>query len=417
MCQFCNSEGCDHDVGRWHNSPCRCSLAGPSKCEECGCDCSPWYDGLEIPGKQDLTYSLIDYREEDGFPASKAALVAYIKQDRPEDSAWLSDHLPEGTYKDPGDVMTALTPSLESLAGGTMLAPTQVRSVAAGTRLVVRDGEAAAMLHSGDNSPCDVLLVGTSTLSPASCPILASKSRGAAPGFDRIVLQGYPVFVSLKKELQVPILLVSQNSSRKPIGVKGMVRLSVQAPETFASFGVSNKSGHDDASLQGYLSNRFSQVLRSTLFVSQPEEIKANTEVLAGPLTSAAAEIGLKANVVIEYAGVPTQEMSLGMMNQMMGTMASNMAVAQEAMRAAMLRQQTQGRGGSVPGAPPSAPAAPQGPSQQAGTRCPKCNSANPPGVKFCNNCGAPLGMRKCTQCGTENNPGVNFCGNCGSKV
>jgi hypothetical protein len=49
-------------------------------------------------------------------------------------------------------------------------------------------------------------------------------------------------------------------------------------------------------------------------------------------------------------------------------------------------------------------------------TVCPSCGKTTGAG-RFCNNCGAPLGMRKCAQCGTENNPGVSFCGNCGTKL
>ena len=49
-------------------------------------------------------------------------------------------------------------------------------------------------------------------------------------------------------------------------------------------------------------------------------------------------------------------------------------------------------------------------------TVCPSCGKTAGSG-KFCNNCGAQLGMKKCASCGTENSPGVNFCGNCGTKL
>jgi rubrerythrin len=49
-------------------------------------------------------------------------------------------------------------------------------------------------------------------------------------------------------------------------------------------------------------------------------------------------------------------------------------------------------------------------------TVCPSCGKTSG-GGKFCNNCGAPLGMKKCPSCGTDNNPTVSFCGNCGSKL
>src|SRR5712691_7663792 len=45
--------------------------------------------------------------------------------------------------------------------------------------------------------------------------------------------------------------------------------------------------------------------------------------------------------------------------------------------------------------------------------RCPSCAFENPAGMKFCNECGAPLKSR-CPQCGFENPPHAKFCGECG---
>ena len=44
--------------------------------------------------------------------------------------------------------------------------------------------------------------------------------------------------------------------------------------------------------------------------------------------------------------------------------------------------------------------------------RCPKCNNANAPGLKYCNQCGEPLRL-VCPACGFENVPGSRFCGEC----
>src|SRR5712692_2549262 len=47
--------------------------------------------------------------------------------------------------------------------------------------------------------------------------------------------------------------------------------------------------------------------------------------------------------------------------------------------------------------------------------RCPSCAFENPAGMKFCNECGAPLKSR-CPQCGLENPPHAKFCGECGTS-
>jgi class 3 adenylate cyclase/tetratricopeptide (TPR) repeat protein len=47
---------------------------------------------------------------------------------------------------------------------------------------------------------------------------------------------------------------------------------------------------------------------------------------------------------------------------------------------------------------------------------CPACGKQNPPGQKFCGECGAVLSLR-CSSCGTQNAPGQKFCGECGAQL
>ncbi|MGD9076575.1 MAG: adenylate/guanylate cyclase domain-containing protein [Desulfobacteraceae bacterium] len=47
---------------------------------------------------------------------------------------------------------------------------------------------------------------------------------------------------------------------------------------------------------------------------------------------------------------------------------------------------------------------------------CPKCQTANPEGKKFCRECGAKLALA-CPQCAAEILPGDKFCGECGHKL
>jgi len=48
--------------------------------------------------------------------------------------------------------------------------------------------------------------------------------------------------------------------------------------------------------------------------------------------------------------------------------------------------------------------------------KCPRCQHANPPGGKFCGNCGAPL-AGTCPSCGAANLPAQKFCGECGATL
>jgi len=48
--------------------------------------------------------------------------------------------------------------------------------------------------------------------------------------------------------------------------------------------------------------------------------------------------------------------------------------------------------------------------------KCPKCQFANPEGLKFCNQCGNKLEVT-CPKCGNMNAPGSKFCGECGHNL
>lgn len=54
-----------------------------------------------------------------------------------------------------------------------------------------------------------------------------------------------------------------------------------------------------------------------------------------------------------------------------------------------------------------------------AGRTCPQCGHENPEGVKFCQECGAKLGVKgtSCPSCGAQNPSGVKFCQECGAKL
>ncbi|WP_322176286.1 zinc ribbon domain-containing protein [Acutalibacter caecimuris] len=48
---------------------------------------------------------------------------------------------------------------------------------------------------------------------------------------------------------------------------------------------------------------------------------------------------------------------------------------------------------------------------------CPHCGAKVVSTMKFCGNCGKPLGSTKCPACGCESETGMKFCGHCGHKL
>ena len=48
--------------------------------------------------------------------------------------------------------------------------------------------------------------------------------------------------------------------------------------------------------------------------------------------------------------------------------------------------------------------------------KCPRCQAVNPPGMRFCGQCAAPLAA-VCPSCGVANSPGNRFCGQCAAPL
>lgn len=65
---------------------------------------------------------------------------------------------------------------------------------------------------------------------------------------------------------------------------------------------------------------------------------------------------------------------------------------------------------------PPSTQSPPPAPAG-AGSPCPKCQHVNPPGTKFCGNCGNNLQGLTCPNCKKPVAAGMKFCGECGAKM
>jgi len=57
-------------------------------------------------------------------------------------------------------------------------------------------------------------------------------------------------------------------------------------------------------------------------------------------------------------------------------------------------------------------------PAQQAGTvACPNCQNQVPAGAKFCSQCGTSMEPKPCSNCQTPLAPGAKFCANCGTAT
>src|SRR6185369_14567227 len=55
--------------------------------------------------------------------------------------------------------------------------------------------------------------------------------------------------------------------------------------------------------------------------------------------------------------------------------------------------------------------------STMATNNCSFCDHANPTDAKFCNECGAGLGLRPCAQCEAINDISATYCHHCGALL
>jgi len=98
-----------------------------------------------VPGQSGLSDALMALSESEAFPAKKNDVVGYITDNgSAELASWLSATLPEGSYKDPGDVILAVTPPIEwkDVAGGSsLLWRPDVKVIGSGTKLIIAEGQ------------------------------------------------------------------------------------------------------------------------------------------------------------------------------------------------------------------------------------------------------------------------------------
>ncbi|MHB8567762.1 MAG: double zinc ribbon domain-containing protein [Nitrososphaerales archaeon] len=397
MCTYCQVDGsCIHEQ-------CSCSLSGPSRCSGCGHDCEPWWSGLQVPGRNDLVDVLTEFAEDRTFPATKKDIVDYVGEDQ-----WIRNNLPEGSYKDPGEVMLAVLPPLKWSGDNTSLvSASQEKATPSGTKLVVAEGQAAVIVGQWDYKPYDVFLTGEYTLTPGNAPKISARSRSPAPGFSRMIFLGAPLFISLTHETSTPLNLMTLAASKQMCGVKGSAMWKVESPVAFVDYVSMSLKTLDASKIISTLNTQFNSFIRKEIASRSLVDLKNNSAALAKTISDDASKIGLYAVVTIEYVGEPTPEMAAAMLGEMQSSRANMMAAT------AQIRS-------SNPTPKESLHGAPQMPGDASPNLvCQACGASNPPTGKFCNNCGKALVQQKltCPKCGKEAAAATKFCGNCGARM
>ncbi len=436
MCEHCFGDSpCDHGVGKTPGSACSCSLSGPNKCPGCGCECAPWYWGLGFVGPQSIrSFFGVGGDENPGFsnfPASKTQIVEAAReslQDAEADMAdvgWLSGNLPDGTFRDSGEVFAALMPlvACRGQDASALVTALPMTAVATGTRMLV-GADQSAVLVASDGRALDGFGPGERLLSREGAPRATAESRPLAAGFSKSVLRATPVFASTR-EMRTSLNHTGRTRSGDNVAVHGNVTVSIGSlPEFLAKLG-SRPRGLSAAEGETEVGKILGAILDQTLSSHDFGELTASSALLETALRSGATQAGLRVSAlslepVARVAMTDQLSAMQGMQRQAFANMPPEMQARFSAQMAqAMERAQgARGPGARGPGAgTPPVPAAPSRPAP-APLACPSCHAPNPPDGKFCRNCGQPLASkRSCPKCGKEADPGVKFCGACGSRL
>ncbi len=398
-----------------------------------------WYFGLGVEGAPDSITDFLggagtESPGYDGYPATKAQLLAAAREsisdlEEPNlaDLDWLSERLPEGTYRDAGDVFSVLQgPIMMPRADASpWMWRSRIGAIPLGARLVVPSDGRALLVGRGGRA-LDTFGPGEHRLTRASAPLAAAQSRPPPPDASRGILESSVVFFSTREQ-EGAVSFSGRTKSAEPMFVTARVRFSLSDPGRFVE-SPTGKSYSEALPPDRLLSSVVTPELKLAVQSHEGRSLSSDPALVEGTIRTALESSGLSAGSVrLEYLG----SSPVGILSARGGTdpfaqmppevRAMMQARMEEAMRHRPSGSGSVGRPGLA--SAPSAAADPRvdgsAPSSPTGTVvCSACHATNPASGKFCHGCGAPLTTkRSCPACGQEAGASVKFCGQCGARL
>src|SRR5487761_190205 len=431
MCDYCQAEGCFH--GEDGSSYCQCATIGTQTCPGCGCESEPWWRGIKFPGSQEvggLENLMLDQSGDSSFfPVNKAKLVQTLSEDysAPDEAQWLAQNLPDRTYKDTGEIVSSLVAHLSPIKWerktNDLLWKYPCQVIAVGQQLQVDENQ-EAVLMAKDGTACDTFSKGSYVISQANCPLLKEHSRKALPGYEKTVLDGWPVFVYASMEFEVDFSVMGETRALRRVMAKGVARVRISSSPKLFLEQVAAKSNFNTEGTLSTLRKYCTELLKKEMSARELDELKNSAPALEKAMTEGFEKMGIEAlNIKFDSIGefgpgmfMPSPSLmndpkKMAEMRQMAESMRASQMAQIEAMKAAQLQRTQLLSNTQVP------PQQQRTPPQQI--RCPDCGLQNSAANKFCNNCGKPLQPKKkvCPKCGQQSDSSITFCGNCGTKL
>jgi membrane protease subunit (stomatin/prohibitin family) len=319
-----------------------------------------------------------------------------------------------------------------------------------GSQVIVRESQNAVFFR--DGKALDVFGPGRHTITTANIPILASiiglATSGKSPFPAEVVFVNMKEFLNQKWGTPEPIAFRDPDLGMVRLRGFGTYAFQVKDVSLFVNGIVGQQGIYTTDGIENFLRSMIITKLTDLLgeqkksildLPSLYSEIGAGTKA---QLTDDFARVGLVLKALYVNAITPTEDTakaideraSMGAIGDMdkylkfkaaraRGDAATNPSGGgAAAMQTGVGLGAGAGLGAGLAGMMAQAMQS----AQQAGTRagaatiiCPNCNTSNPVGAKFCNNCGTKFttGTIKCPTCGTENPAGAKFCSNDGTKL
>jgi membrane protease subunit (stomatin/prohibitin family) len=296
-----------------------------------------------------------------------------------------------------------------------------------------------------DGKVYDVMRAGRHTLTTANLPLL-TQVLSRVVGFDKSPFTAVVIFVSLK-QYQLPFGGRGQTTELAPIQFYGTAWFRVADPALFVTQVVGGQNIYTTEDLQKFLRGYFNELLMTELSRQSIFTMYGNLDqasfIAKNVLDPNMRRIGLELIDVkfegldvtdpiwrdrlfyiratgvnpAEYLRMETVQKAAAELGKSPGAAAGTGIM----LIPPLLWPQPTQPPAQLPAPQPQQPAAvgaavAAAAAQQQGVQCPQCGYANPPGARFCTNCGYMLG-RRCPQCNSVNQPGARFCMNCGTKL
>jgi len=317
-----------------------------------------------------------------------------------------------------------------------------------GSQLIVRENQQAVFMR--DGRALDVFGPGRHTLETVNLPLLAELLKipfgGKTPFTAEVYFINTRVFQDMKWGTPQPIVFRDPELKMVRLRAFGSYSMRVADPQVFVAEISGTVSSYDRETL-----NTWMRDFIISRMIDMLGELKRS--ILDLPMYYEELAVAIKSRVVADFGkyGIDLVDFNIGaitppeevqkMIDQrtgmsVIGDMGTYMqfqtaqAIPEAAKQPGGLAGAGLGLGagvamgqaiaGAMGGAqaqqatPVVAAAAPAG----EGVVCPSCDHQNPPGAKFCMDCGAKFEQADvfCPECGHKNPAGAKFCMDCGAK-